>query len=148
MWARDGRYGARVRRAALGLVLPAALAAAGCGDESRFTAEEFVRDVNREGVKLRLGEPLTTDEEGKELYAISLEPLQGPRVDSHGEAILTEGSISAYDENEGEPDDEFRTCQQAVDLLCYRLANVVIVLEGGGLEAQQLGVAIKRLSGE
>jgi hypothetical protein len=128
-------------------VLAAALALAGCGGGETFTAEEFVRDVNREGVKLKLGEPLTTEEEGKELYAIELEPLEGPRLDSEGEEVHAGGSLSAYDEDDA-ADDEYETCRQAADLLCYQLANVVVVLEGGGLEADQLGVAIKRLAGE
>ena len=121
---------------------------AGCGDQQTFDAEEFVRDVNREGVKLKLGEPLTTDEEGKELYAVELTPLGGPRLDREGEPLVTSGSLSAYDDDGEGADDEYQTCRQAADLLCYRVANVVVVLEGGGLEADQLGVAIKRLAGE
>ena len=79
----------------------------GCGGEPRFTTEEFVDGVVSQGVKLRLGEPLATEEEGKELYAVELAP----------------------------------------DLLCYRAANVVVVLEGGGLEARQLGLAMQKLAG-
>jgi hypothetical protein len=119
----------------------------GCSGGQTFSAEEFVRDVNREGVKLKLGEPLTTEEEGKELYAIELEPLGGPRLDSEGEEVHAGGSLSVYDED-GAADAEYETCRQAADLLCYQLANVVVVLEGGGLEADQLGVAIKRLAGD
>ena len=126
--------------------LALAPAATGCGGGQTFTAEEFVRDINREGVKLKLGEPLTTDEEGKELYAVELAPLQ-PRLDSEGEPVTTGGSVSVYDDD-AEADAEYETCRQAADLLCYQLANVVVVLEGGGLEADQLGVAIKRLAGE
>ena len=126
-----------------------ALAAlAGCGGEPRFTTEEFVDGVVRQGVDLRLGEPLVTDEEGKELYAVELEPLGGPRVDSEGEEVHSGGSLSVYDENEGDPDTELKSCEMAVDLLCYRAANVVVVLEGGGLEARQLGVAMQRLVDE
>lgn len=130
-----------------GLAVLACLALAACGSEGRFTAEDFVRDINREGVKLKLGEPLTTDEEGKELYAVELAPLGGPRVDSAGEEVHVGGSISVYDENEGEPDDELRNCERAADLLCYRLDNVVIVLEGGGIETEQLGAAMENLAG-
>jgi hypothetical protein len=56
------------------------------------------------------------------------------------------GSLSVYDD--GGADAEYETCRQAADLLCYQLANVVVVLEGGGLEADQLGVAMKKLAGE
>jgi hypothetical protein len=131
----------------VGLAALALAAAAGCGGGQTFTAEEFVRDVNREGVKLQLGEPLTTEEEGKELYAIELEPLGGPRLDSEGEEVHAGGSLSVYDDDDG-ADPEYETCRQAADLLCYRIANVVVVLEGGGIEADQLGVAMEKLAGE
>ena len=136
----------RAAPAALAAALALVLAGTGCGGGQTFTAEEFVRDVNREGVKLKLGEPLTTDEEGKELYAIELEPLEGPRVDSEGEEVHAGGSLSVYDD--GGADAEYETCRQAADLLCYQLANVVVVLEGGGIEADQLGLALQKLAGE
>ena len=41
-----------------------------------------------------------------------------------------------------------KTCRAAADLLCYRAANVVVILEGGGIEAQRLGVAIQKLAEE
>ncbi len=123
------------------------LAVAGCGSEPSFGPEEFVEGVNRQGVELRLGEPLVTDEEGKELYAVELEPLEGPTVDSQGEDVHAGGSLSVYDEDDA-ADGEFTTCRQAADLLCFRAANVVVVLEGGGIEAQQLGLAIQRLAEE
>ena len=43
-------------------------------------------------------------------------------------------------------DEEMNACQAAADLLCYRAANVVVILEGGGIEAQRLGVAIQKLA--
>lgn len=122
------------------------LALAGCGGEPRFTAQEFVDGVNSQGVKLELGEPLVTEEEGKELYAVELPPLGGPRVDSEGEEVHSGGSLSVYEENEGDPDAELESCEMAADLLCFRAANVVVVLEGGGLEARQLGVAMEKLA--
>ena len=122
-----------------------AAAAAGCGEDGTFTAQDFVTAVNAQGVQLELGEELVTEEEGKELYAIELEPGAGPRRDSQGEEVHAGGSLSVYESDEGEPDDEFRSCEQAADLLCYRAANVVVVLEGGGIEARQLGVAMQRL---
>ena len=121
-------------------------ALAGCGGEPSFTAEEFVDGVNAEGVELRLGEPLVTDEESKELYAVELEPVGAPPADSEGEPGHIGGSLSVYDENGGGADDEIATCENAADLLCFRAANVVVVLEGGGIEAQQFAVAMQRLS--
>lgn len=146
MRLRHGRSGGSGASALTVALAFAALAGCG-GGEPRFTAEEFVDGVNSQGVELRLGEPLVTDEEGKELYAVELEPLGGPRLDSQGEEIHSGGSLSVYDENEGDPDAEFETCEMAADLLCFRAANVVVVLEGGGLEARQLGVAMQKLAG-
>jgi hypothetical protein len=94
------------------------------------------------------GEPrFATEEEGKELYAVELAPVGRPRLDSEGERVTSGGSLSVYEENEGDPDAELKTCEMAADLLCYRAANVVVVLEGGGLEARQLGVAMQKLAG-
>jgi hypothetical protein len=138
----------RALRATAPFGLAIALGLSACGGEARFTATEFVDGVNQQGVKLRLGEPLTTEEEGKELYAVELEPPGRPRLDSQGEPVHSGGSLSVYDENEGAPDTELETCDQTADLLCFRAANVVVVLEGGGIEARQLGVAIEGLADE
>jgi hypothetical protein len=137
-----------MRRSTLAATL-CILAAAGCGGEDEdptFMAQEFVTEINRQGVDLRLGEELVTDEPGKQLYAVELEPLGGPRTDSAGEEVHAGGSLSVYEREDELVDEEVRSCEEAADLLCYRAANVVIVLEGGGLEAQQLSVAIQRLS--
>jgi hypothetical protein len=139
---------ARVRRHWISAAVPALLLAAGCGSEPRFSAQEFVGEVNRQGVKLQLGEPLVTDEEDKELYAVELEPVGRSRVDSQGDPVHAGGSLSVYDEDEGAPDTELANCEAAADLLCYRAANVVVVLEGGGLEARQLGVAMQNLANQ
>jgi len=107
-----------------------------------MTAQEFVDGVNEEGVKLRLGEPLLTDDSSKELFAVELEQvaeLPGSDRGSIG------GSLSVSDESDG-AEDELSSCSASADLLCYRIANIVVVLEGGGIEAQQLGVAVERLS--
>jgi hypothetical protein len=101
-----------------------------------------VDGVNEEGVKLELGEPLITDDESKELYAVELAQVSRLPGSEEGHAG---GSLSVYDEPSG-AEDELDSCSASADLLCYRLANVVVVLEGGGIEAQQLGVAVERLS--
>jgi hypothetical protein len=134
-----------MRRSARG-ALAAALcvsALAGCGEERTFTTEEFVEDVRAEGVELKLGDPLVTDEEDKELYAVELESLDLPG--DTGEHAS--GSLSVYEATDG-ADDELASCKASADLLCYRVANVVVVLEGGGVEAQRLGVAMERLADE
>lgn len=136
----------RARRKALGVALAAvtlaATALAGCEDSRTFTAEEFVEEVNREGVSLELGEELITDSEDKEVHAVELPPVTELPGAERGH---TGGSMSVYDDADG-ADEELASCEASADLLCYRAANVVVVLEGGGVEAQQLGIAIERLS--
>ena len=116
------RYGAAVLAAA-------ALVLQGCGEEQTYEADEFVDAVNEEGVNLRLGEPLISATEGQRVYAVSLEPL-----------------AKLPGEHDARPDDEMEDCRASADLLCYQAANVVVVLQGGGIEASQLAVAIERLS--
>lgn len=132
-----------MRKAACGLAACSAAAAlAACGSEETFTAEEFVQRVNDEGVALKQGEPLLSEDESKELFAIQIAPVTKlPGSAPEG----AEGSMSVYDDVDG-ADDELDSCSAAADLLCYRAANVVLVLEGGGIEAQQLGVAVERIS--
>lgn len=126
---------------ALALLLPA-----GCGESRTFTAEEFVDEINDQGVELRLGEELFTDEEDKELYAVELDPVAELPDEAGGDGH-TGGSLSIYEGTDG-ADREIENCRAAADLLCYQADNVVVVLEGGGIESQQLGVAIQRLSEE
>lgn len=123
--------------------------ALGCGGEHTFSAQEFVDKINAEGVELSLGEELFTDEEGKELYDLRLEPVPGPSAEAGGEGEHQHdaGSLSVHDDTEG-ADGEFESCQVAADLLCYQAANVVVVLQGSGIEAERLAVAIERLSAE
>jgi hypothetical protein len=133
------RHGAVIAAGAL-------LATAGCGEgEPKFTAEELVSEVNSQGVEMTLGSELTTTEPGAELHAVELEPLPGaPPVPGEGHAG---GSLAVYDEVDA-AEDRLRTCEAAADLLCYRAANVVVILERGGIEAQRLGVAIQKLAEE
>jgi hypothetical protein len=49
-----------------------------------------------------------------------------------------------YDDD-ADADGEIESCRDAADLLCYQAGNVVVVLQTGGIEAQQLGKAIERL---
>jgi hypothetical protein len=134
------------------LALPAAIALAlavsSCSNERTLGVDEFVTDVNEQGVELTLGERLSASDEDKEIYAIELEPLEGeaapPEEGGHGHAH-TAGSLYVYDDNAG-AEDELEACRVAADLVCYRAANVVAILEGGGIEARRLGVAIQKLA--
>ncbi len=127
------------------VVLAAATAAvAGCGDSRTFEASEFVDEVNAQGVELSLGDPLFTDEQGKELYAVELKPLTDLPGSRSKRAERAGGSLSAYDDPSA-AEGEFASCEAAGDLLCYRVSNIVVVLEGGGIAAQRLGIAMQRL---
>jgi hypothetical protein len=120
------------------------LAAAGCGGEKTFTADEFVDRVGDEGVELTLGEPLFSDDDSKDVYAVDLEPLPGAPTPAEGALEHPHGSLSVHDEVSG-ADDQFQNCENAADLLCFQAANIVLILEGGGLEADRLGAAMKKL---
>jgi hypothetical protein len=123
-----------------------AVCLAGCGGGKSFTADEFVEEVNAQGVKLELGEPLFTEGENKELYAVELEQVAAlPGEDS--EHDHTAGSLSVYEDTDG-ADEEIASCQASADLLCFQASNIVVVLEGGGIESQQLGKAIEKLESE
>lgn len=120
--------------------LLAGLALTACGEGRSFTAEEFVDEVKAEGVEAELGDELFTDDEDAEVYALELEPVAKlPGADEHAG-----GSLSVYADGDG-ADEKYESCQGSADLLCYRAANVVVVLEGGGIEAERLGVAMERL---
>jgi hypothetical protein len=143
----------RGRLAALA-ALALALAVSSCTEERTLSADGFVADVNDQGVELTLGEPLSTTEEGKELYAVTLEPLPGAEPAGHEEQGQEEshehqggGSLGVYDDNAG-AEEGMQACRNAADLLCYRAANIVVILEGGGIEAQRLGVAMQKLAEE
>ena len=83
-------------------------------------------------------------------YAVHLEPLSGEEPAGHEEEHGHEhggGSLGVYESSDA-ADEGMKTCRAAADLLCYRAANVVVILEGGGIEAQRLGVAIQKLAEE
>jgi hypothetical protein len=94
-------------------------------------------------VEIHLGEELSTTEAGTELYAVELEPLIGaPPVPGEGPPG---GSLAVYDDTAA-AEDRLNECEATADLLCYQAANVVVILERGGIEAQRLGVAIQKLA--
>jgi hypothetical protein len=122
-----------------------ALALAACGGGERtFSADEFVDEVRSNGVELKLGAPLFSDDESKDVYTVELEPLPGGLTPAEGALESPHGSLSVHDDTGG-ADDQFRNCEATADLLCFQASNVVVVLEGGGLEADRLGAAMKKL---
>jgi hypothetical protein len=137
--------------AALGIVTGAALA--GCGEERTFTAEEFVQEVEDQGVALRLGRQLQTSGGADQLYSITLPALPGEPAPErgndggdHGPEGGGSGSLYVYDEASG-ASDQLEACRASAGLLCFRASNVVVVLdeESGALSARRLGVAIEHL---
>jgi hypothetical protein len=128
------------------------LAIAGCSKERTFSAQEFVDEVKAEGAELHLGKPLFSEDESKEVYAVELEPVpsaepsgeRGEQAEAHGHGG---GSLSVHDEV-GDADASMDSCRASADLLCYRAANIVVVLQAGGIEAQRLAVAMERLAEE
>jgi hypothetical protein len=108
---------------------------AACGDETTFTADELVAEVNARGAQVRLGERLTTSQEDVELYALRLAGAGAApgvpsgnagsaAVDVHGGGTLT------ITENDDAALAEYDRCESAVSLVCYRAANAVLIFEG------------------
>jgi hypothetical protein len=120
--------------------------ASGCGERT-LSAEEFVSEVEDEGVELELGKELISEDEDKELYELELEPLPGADLPGGVDPAHTAGSLAVYDEVD-QAVNGLEECESAADLVCYRAANVVVVLEGNTIEAQRLAVAIQKLAQE
>jgi hypothetical protein len=143
------------RAAALALAL-AALALAACGsDERTFTAQEFVDEVEARGVTLELGRPLSTTDPGTELYDVEVvHAEEGDRPEpEHGAAepgLEHSGGSLRVTEDADEAEEEFRRCEAAVSLLCFRAANVVLVFEqeADPESLAELTVALRGLESE
>jgi hypothetical protein len=135
---------------ALVLVALAAMLGGGCGSGGHdFTASEFVDRINAEGLKMVLGERLPGGAGARELYAVSLPPLPGepaPPSGSEGGPGAS-GTLYVYADSGG-ASDELDACRRSGGLLCFRAANIVVVLseEGTPLEARRLALAIKKLA--
>jgi hypothetical protein len=120
----------------------------GCGSGQTFTAPEFVDQVKGQGVSMQLGEKLPSSGETDSVWAVTLPPLPGeppPAPGTEGGPGAS-GSLYLYGDAGG-AGDEMQACR-ASGLLCYQAANVVVVLETNGLEAQRLAVAIRKLASD
>ena len=127
----------------------AGVALAGCGSEKTFTASEFVQQINDQGVSMRLGRQLQGGGDADRLYAVTLPPLPGeppPPPGAEG-GRGPNGTLYVYDDTGG-ADDQLNACRGSAGLLCFQASNVVVVLdeETGGIRAQRLGIAIRRLA--
>ena len=109
-----------------------------------MSAEEFISAIEEQGVELLLtDDELISDDESKELHGLELEPYAGAGGEKGGDAH-PHGSLAVY-EDTGGADGGLQSCRAAADLLCYQAGNIVVILEGGGIEAQRLAVAIQKL---
>lgn len=114
-----------------------------------MSAQEFVDEANANGATLVLEEELTTEEEDKSLRAVSLRPLGGGRVGHSASPApgRIHGTLAVYDDADG-ADRGIEECRAAVEFLCYRAANVVVRLEGNGVEAARLAAAMERMASD
>ena len=138
-----------MRARGLGSLLAVAAIATGCG-EQRFDADEFIERANANGAGLVLGEPLLSERDGVEIYAVELLPTSatGEVAPTGGEAHGGGSLIVAEDAEAGQS--EYARCEGAVTLVCYRAANVVLAVEGEPGSAELVGVdgAIRALASD
>lgn len=130
--------------AAAAILVAVLVGLAACGGEETFTADEFVGEMKDNGVEMTLGPELFSDDESREVVEVELEPLPGSPTPKEGALEHPHGSMTVHDEVAG-ADQQFGNCESTADLLCFQAANVVIVLEGGGLEADRLAAAMQKL---
>jgi hypothetical protein len=136
----------RARLTSVAIAIAGALVLPGCGSGQTFSASEFVEKVKGEGVSMQLGQQLPSSGQNDTVYAVNLPPLPGePKPPPGTEGVGgSSGSLYLYGDT-GSADDEVTACR-ASGLLCYQAANVVVMLETNGLEAQRLAVAIRKLA--
>ena len=133
-------------------VAATALLAGGCGGERTFEAGEFVEAANAEGAGLVLGEPLTSSQDELELFQVSF--AEGEEEHAEEEHSPTEhhhssGTLAlAADADAAEA--EFRRCEGAVSLSCYRAANAVLYFEAAPDEPEvaRVDAAIRDLASD
>jgi hypothetical protein len=125
----------------------AALSTTGCSRSQSFTASEFVDRITAQGVSIELGRRLHSGGDAEELFAVRLPPLPGsPRPPQGAEGARGAiGSLYVFGDTGG-ADEQIAACHRSGGLLCFQAANIVVVLEEGGLEAQRLAVAMKRMA--
>lgn len=133
------------------LVLAIVLLAAGCGGGERsFEAEEFVEAVNEHGAGLTLDGPLANEQEGVDIFAVSVTGeahAERPAEDPHAHGGAASLVIAADEEVAAA---EHRRCEGAVSFLCYRAANAVLIVEAEiePDELERIGAAIRSLESD
>jgi hypothetical protein len=138
----------RARLLSVAIAIAGVLLLSACGSGQTFSASEFVDKVKQEGVTIHLGEKLPSGGQNDTVYAVNLPPLPGEPKPPPGTigGGGSSGSLYVYGDTGG-ADDEVTACR-ASGLLCYQAANVVVMLEANGLEAQRLAVAIRKLASD
>jgi len=131
------------------LCLAATSTLTGCGERS-FTAEEFVDEANANGVALTLGEPLSTEQGGTQLYSVTIsEPTGGDPPSGNTEIGESHGGGSLRVEDDSEAAEaEYTRCEQSL-LFCFRAANVVLIVEDAEPETlARLTAALRAIEDE
>lgn len=143
MLARRRRIGAVAAVIAAGALAWLAISLLRGGDESNFTAQEFVRAANSNGARISLGGRLFAESEDKELWAVRLSGTSG--ADAEGGAG-TGGSLAVFG-GEEEAERDVDRCRATGSLLCIRAENVVLALEeeARGTGLRRLIAALARL---
>lgn len=114
--------------------LAALLGLAGCGG---LDAQSFTDRIQEQGVQMELGEQLSSEQEGVEVYDFRIRPVDATSQQARG-------TLEVYD-SEKRAVDGWTRCLAAADLTCYRAGEIVVVLPADGLEARRLAAAMKRL---
>jgi hypothetical protein len=131
-------------------LIPALLLLAGCGgDDSAFTADQFVGAVNQRGASLELGPELRSTRPEAQVFALELGAGDAAGGDTATEGTEAGGSIAVMaDADAGF--EEYRRCEQAVSILCYRADNIVLFIEGEVAPAAlaRLENALRVIAGE
>lgn len=134
---------ARGRGRAIGVAAVVGALVAGCGSQS-FSAEEVVAEINDRGGALELGEPLGESEGGIELHSLAFSSTASVSQDVHaGGSLLIAGDDDAALA-------EFRRCEAAASLVCFRAANAVLMFEDTvpNADLTRLGGAIQALASD
>jgi hypothetical protein len=127
-------------------------ALAGCGsDPTTFTAEEFVAEMNERGAGLVLGEPLLSAGGAGEVYELEL--AESGATGATGPEGVEGEHVGASVTVLEDPDAglaEYERCESAATLLCFRVANVVMIFEGALLPAdlERLESAVRAMESE
>lgn len=107
----------------VGFLIVLSLLIAGCG-ERVFTEEEFIEAINAEGAALKIGEVITTNQDGIDVRAVALTENEVSPTGAEGKPSGS-GAIVVL-EDSGAAEDELERCESAPAFTCFRAANVVL----------------------